>query len=420
MKQTIDKIAVVSFLLLVASLPFQKPSLFYFGGFSIAATDVLFPIASFLLLLSFVAGSKSFKLDRVYFFLAAYIAAFVITTIFAADSERSTLKTFATAYVVGLCFLTINFIEDEDVMRLACRVWLFASIVPLAVGLFALGLFYIAPESWLLPHLTYHYGAVPVGNYPRLSSTFVSASMFCNFLNVEILLLLIAKQRSWISNALFWALSASASLCAIFTISSGLGAVLLGIGLWIWCANSKSLSGRLALASGILVCIVSLASSFIALQPHSTAPYSISVPIINAQVYPSPRLMVWSEAVDNFLTSPIVGHGPGTPSASITYENTDGSYSLLTDAHNSFLSVATQTGILGLVAFFALTIYVLRVGCLEWRGDPIRAGVAIAFLTAFVIQGTTSAFEDTRHLWVLMGMLIAVRFSSGKVSAVDI
>ena len=299
-------------------------------------------------------------------------------------------------------------------MRLAIRVWLFASISPIAVGLFTIVLFYFSPTSWVLSHLTYHYGAVPVGNYPRLSSTFVSASMFCNFLNIELLLLFVAKHKNWIGAAFFWLMLLAASVCAIFTISSGLGAIFLAAGIWIWYSSGYCPIRRTALAGGVLICLLSLATSFIALQLHSTAPYSMHLPIFNWEVFPSSRLMVWQEAMNKFLTHPFVGNGPGMPSAAVKFENTEGGFSLLTDAHNSYLSVATQTGITGLIALVGLTVYLSHLGFRKWRKRPVQAGLAIAFLTAFVIQGLTGAFEDARHLWVSIGMLVAAATIEAK------
>ena len=275
MNEKIEKIAFVLFLVLVASLSIQKPSLFYVSGLPVTPTDFVFPVAGLFFLISVIWNPRKLQRDRIYLWLIAYLVAFAIATLFSPQFSRSAIKTLATGYLIGLCVLAFNLIDSEDRMRLAARVWLFASVAPLAVGMFTIVLFYVSPTSWLLPYLTYHYGAVPVGNYPRLSSTFVSASMFCNFLNVELLILLVAKYKNWIVGTFFWLMLIATSVCAIFTISSGLGALFLAIGIWIWYSSSNRLVGRVAFAGGTLLCLLSLASSFIALQPHSTAPYSI-------------------------------------------------------------------------------------------------------------------------------------------------
>ena len=408
MNEKIEKIAFVLFLVLVASLSIQKPSLFYVSGLSTTLTDIVFPVAGSFYLICILLNRSSFRFDKVYFFFAAYLAAFAIATIFSPQFTRSAFKALATGYLVAMGVLSFNAIDSEDRARQIFRIWLFASILPLLVGLFTIALFYISPANWLLPYLTYHYGAVPVGNYPRLSSTFVSASMFCNFLNVELMLLLAAQHKHWISEGFFWSIFTATIVCAMFTISSGLGALFLAVGIWIWFSSSNVRIRRVALVSGIAICFASLAASFVALQPHSTATYSVHLPIVNADLFPSSRLLVWSDSIQRFLEHPIFGNGPGMPSASVTFENTEGGFSILTDAHNAYLSVATQTGIFGLTALIALTIYLIRLGFKNIQNDPVQIGVAIAFLTAFVVQGLTGAFEDARHLWVVIGLLVAV------------
>jgi hypothetical protein len=68
--------------------------------------------------------------------------------------------------------------------------------------------------------------------------------------------------------------------------------------------------------------------------------------------------------------------------------------------------VATQTGLPGLLAILALVIYLLKIG-FRPKESQVRFGLAAAFLTGFVIQGLTSSFEDARHLWFLIGLLVA-------------
>jgi O-antigen ligase len=91
------------------------------------------------------------------------------------------------------------------------------------------------------------------------------------------------------------------------------------------------------------------------------------------------------------------------------FQNSDGTMSLLTDAHNTFLNVAAQAGILGLIGIIAIVAVVLRKGFAKTEGSDfyILRGLAIAFVAALVYDGLTGSFEDARHLWVLMGLILA-------------
>jgi len=269
-------------------------------------------------------------------------------------------------------------------------------IIPLLAAFLAIALFYFLPESSLLPDLTYHYGAVPVGNFPRVSSTFISASMFCNYLTVTLVFTLLAVKMKWIGKGLGAVIAFAVAVSAIFTVSIALGGVALAAGLWLWAVSANKTIGQI----GAIVC-AAIAIAFLAI-----APFSLSLlPGLSA----SSRLLVWRDAINTFLADPVTGRGFGTAVANVTYQNSDGSWSLLTDAHNTFLSLAAQSGMLGLIGMIAIVIVTLRSGFAKVEGDNfyVLRGLAIAFLAAFVYDGMTASFEDARHLWILVGLILA-------------
>ncbi|MFL6468266.1 MAG: O-antigen ligase family protein [Pyrinomonadaceae bacterium] len=413
------KLSFGVFLIFIATLAIQKPT-FTIAGQNLTASDILFPIVAILTFSSGVLRKIRVRWFPIYWVFAAYIAAFSLSTVFSAELSRSVLKTLATAYLIGIAVITISYINSQSRLRVTILTFLVASSVPILIGLLTIILFYLWNESPIIPLLTYHYGAVPVGNYPRLSSIFVSASMFCNFLNVVLMFLLIAYSKRWVSKMAFGLGIAAVIVTSIFTISSGLGTLFLAFGLWYWYLNPLRSAGRFAVWAGTLVFAITFLLSFFALQPHSTAPYTIHLPFFATELYPSSRLLVWSESVRTFTENFWIGTGPGVASAAVSFQNSEGSYSLLTDAHNSFLSVATQTGIFGFIALVTLTVYLLRNGFRKVHGEPIKFGVAAAFLTAFVLQGMTGSFEDARHLWFLIGLLVAVNEITKTNSAAEL
>ncbi len=402
----LECMAFIGFLVLVVSLAIQKPSIYVYSGLWITATDVLFPLVAIIVAIAYYRH-LSLLLSLVYFIIFAYATSFAISAFLTPTDGTGPAKAASILYLVGLALMASFVITNEERLKKTIVVWSAAAFLPFLVGLAAIVIYYIQPTNELLPYITHHFGAVPVGNFPRVSSTFVSASMFCNYANVAILMLLIANARGWIPNNLFWPCICIALMVTVFTVSSGLGAVALAIAIWLRNRLGSGIKGNGILVFGILICLAFLATSIVALQPHATAPFVWHVPYLGIDVYPSPRLMIWAESVRTFADNFLTGNGPGSPSASVLFHNTDGTYSVLTDAHNSFLSVAAQTGIIGLSAFSALCVSMLRLGNFRKSSDPIRFGLWTAFLTAFVIQGLTGAFEDARHLWVLMGMMIA-------------
>jgi hypothetical protein len=400
------------FLLLVFSLAFVTPSI-YVKNQRLAATDFLFPIVFALWLICVFLGRCKFRRHRFYWLLIFYFAAMFLSTVFSPDFSRSIVKLLGETYLLGLAVLTFNLVRDEKDFRRVIVAWLAGAFVAAAIGVVTILIFYVQPQSWLLDYTTYAYGAVPVGNYPRLKSTFVTASMFCNYLTVSLAMLFIAERAKIIGKALFSILYFLILICAVFTISSGIGGVALFIGVWYWTIyrDKQRLFARASLAFGITSAIFFCAMNCVALQPYANAPYSISLPFSETVLYPSSRFLVWTEGLKTFAANFFVGNGLGRSSCEVLFQNTDGSYSLLTDAHNIFINVAAQTGIFGLLAIAAIALYFLR----QMRRPKITddfsstafSGLTLAFLSAFIFQGLTGSFEDMRHLWVLIGLLLS-------------
>ena len=76
--------------------------------------------------------------------------------------------------------------------------------------------------------------------------------------------------------------------------------------------------------------------------------------------------------------------------------------------HNLFLNVAVQCGLLGIAAIIFLIAHVARRTCrLPWdQHRLIQVGLGLAWLNAFAYQGLTGSYEDARHLWVLLGLIV--------------
>lgn len=416
----IGKIAFGAFVVLTASLAIQKPSLLIVGGLSLTATDFVFPVSLVLTATAVLFGKLRIRGSTVYLLFGVYITAFVLGTVFSPNIARSAVKVFATVYLVGIAVIASIVIDSAFRLKIVVLTFLAASCIPILIGLLTIVIFYAAPESSFLPYVTYHYGAVPVGNYPRLSSMFVSASMFCNYLNVALIFLFGAFARNWIGKSFFWTGLSAIVVASMLTISAGLGAVFLAFGVWIWYTQPNSIRGRCSFVAGVSIFVLSLVLSFIALKPYDAAPYSFHLPFFDVELFPSSRLLVWSDGIKMFFANFLFGNGPGSPSASVIFQNSEGTFSYLTDAHNSFLSVATQTGIFGLAAFAILTIYLIKLGFTRARNAPLRYALAIGFLTAFVFQGVTGAFEDARHLWFTVGVLIAAEMISSNDSSAEV
>jgi O-antigen ligase len=121
--------------------------------------------------------------------------------------------------------------------------------------------------------------------------------------------------------------------------------------------------------------------------------------------------MIWTDALHHFLADPLTGRGIGVDPVLVHYLNPSGELETSTDAHNVFLSIAAQCGIVGLAALVALIAHLARRGLpltLD-EGSPaaMRTAIGIGLAATLVYEGLGGSFEDARHLWVGFGLLIA-------------
>ncbi len=411
-RSNLQKIIWFAFLALIFSLAIGTPFVYYQNQ-RIPLTDFLFLIVSLLFLLSIIFKTNKFRWHKFYWLLLFYFAAMLLSSIFSINPKPSFIKLLGEIYLLGLAVLTFNLVQTKNHFKQAILAWLYGTSVAIFVGLFTICLFYFQPQSQILQYTTSIYGAVPVGNYPRVTSTFISASMFCNYLNVSLILLFIAEHLKFVGKKLFWILTLLLLVCALFTISSGLGGIVLAVGVWLWLhfKDSKRVFAKLSLAGGIAVAVLFLAIIFFALQKYPNPPYSIKLPFSEIELLPSSRLLVWGGSLQTFSDNLLTGNGLDQDSCYVIFQNTDGSPSHLTDAHNIFLSVATQNGVLGLIAIVLIIYFFVRKFSYSTFNTSdavfLKNALVLAFICAFFYQGLTGSFEDTRHLWVLIGFILS-------------
>ena len=411
------------FALFVFALGFMQPGFGLLGFEAIPADLVFLPLVA-AWLVALIAGRAAFRWHRVYWLLLLYFGALAASALVSADPPRSAAKLVTEAYLLSLTVLASNLVRDADDLRLAARSWLAATAVIALVAAASLILFVAAPASPLLDYTRFHFGTLPPGEYPRFQLTFGNANMLCNYLTVSLALLLASAAAGWIRAPAFALMLGGIGLSAVFTISPGLGGIALLGATWLWLllrARHTRAAG-LALAAGIAAALLFVGATAVTPILHPTAPFLIHVPGLG-MLAPSGRLMVWIEAARTFVAHPLLGTGIGVDPVHVRYMDPSGNLQLLTDAHNSYLSIAAQSGLVGLAALLVLIGYALRL-TLPLRlapGNPnaVRLALGLGFANALVYQGLGGSFEDARHLWVLLGLLLAASRIEAEGFAVD-
>lgn len=390
-------------LALVFALPLMNPPV---RG-QLVAADLLF-----LLLLVVLAAEVLTRRRRMQWLpgfgaLIAFAVALAPSLLTSSNLGASLFKYATEFYLIGLAAITAWIVDSERMFRRVLAAWLAGTALVALVAVAALAAFATGWAPWLLTYSSYDFGSLPAGNYPRLSLTFVFSNMACNYLTVSLGLLLCARVSGYLGRGSFMLLLAGILVAAFSTISPGLGGIALlgGMGFFAMRRQKQAAAARSALMLGIAAAGLFLVALAVTPIAYPAAPFAIRLPG-GMTLYPSVRYLVWSAALDQFVHHPLIGMGVGVDPVHVRYLNPSGALEQLTDAHNIFLSIAAQCGILGLVGLGAIVWMAVRRTPTP-RGDLRRFLLGATFLDVFVYQGLGGSFEDTRHIWVLLGLLIA-------------
>jgi putative inorganic carbon (hco3(-)) transporter len=385
-------------LLLVATLPFLRIGAFKVGGLTVAATDLVFLPAALVWLLAVALRIAPLRRTSFYAPVALYLLAVLVSAALSAAPRASLGKAVAVAYLAGLAVLTVNVLDSLPRLQRVVRCWLLVSAITAAAALLGSVLFYFGLRDRQINLVLWNYGSLPAGNYPRIYGFFANGNMLCNYVIISACLTLYARRTGLIAARPAAALLIGLGITAALTISAGLGGLAVAVAVWLLCMaddRAKRLRARLA-----LVAALGIAAAF---------QLATSISTTAAGLAPSSRAMAWQDALQTFLAHPLVGKGVGAEVADATWRNPSGVLEHLTEAHNVWLSVAAQEGLLGLLGFASVVVWLLW----RWRHPApgadrvLISALGAAFCGALLVQGLTGAFEDTRHLWVLMGLLAA-------------
>ena len=400
-----------SFLTLVVSLPLVNPFNLPLFNSVIPATDFIFLAVFAIWILALIQNKTSLRHSRFYFFLFLYAAAMTVSTVFSTDFNRSAIKLAGEFYLLALAILTFNVVRNLPDLRRVFFAWSIGTALTIVASLVGFALFYIGYKTKAENFALFQYGTLPVGNFPRLQALFNDANMACNYLSVSLMLALIADRIGWLKKLPSRILQAGIWFTAFFAFSPGLGGMFLAQGLWNWAKYRKTKKHRFAFGSLLTGAFLAIAFFAATVVHPDTANTDLDwrLPVVNYTIEPAARALIWQQAIDTIAQNPVLGSGLNAEAASLNYITLSVEPHYLTDAHNIFLSVAVQTGFVGLAAFTLLIYFLLKCflpfESFENSQSIVKIGLGIAFINAFLYQGLAGSFEDARHLWILIGLL---------------
>lgn len=397
------------YLLFVASLPFSTLFQSKLFGLTVQLPDLLFLIATAGFVVAVITQRETPRWSRFYLCLAAYACALVLSTITSANPAQSAAKLVGKFYLIGIAALTINIVTSAWMLRRVLQAWLSGAAIAVFLSLIGIVLFYLGvtdPNINLVVHPIF--GSLPPGNYPRIEGFFLYPAMLCNFLGVSWMFLILFSSTGWLRTRTYVLLGAAMLIVNAFTLTPGLGGIFLSTGYFLRerLKNQRPIIAYLILGLTTLAAVAFFFAASFTLFSYDSA--NSRMPLIDGGMSPSHRALAWKTSLETFTTHPITGRGVGMPVARSEFIDPSGNRQLLTDAHNTYLSVLGETGILGFAAFMSIVLFP-TLSLIRWRStdvvDPtIKLCLLLALVDAFFYQSLTGSYEDTRHLWVLFGI----------------
>jgi hypothetical protein len=399
-------------LLYVVALPIVRPLDTRLLGIHVFATDIIFAAAFAFWLASVFRRGPWFDL-RYLVFAGIFFLALFISTIFSTEPRRSLLKLSGVFYLIATSIVIADLVRDLGFLRYLAYAWVAGSLLTIlgtAIGLIG---FFLGFDSMATNFFLFHFGSLPPGHYPRIRAFFENPNMTANYVNVAVMIVLGAWRAGWLSARLAIGLAILLGASALLAISPGLGGLILSVGLWaaLTIFYDRSRVRALVLAGCVVAAVLAFLST--AVSPVVLdVERAFNIPLIEKRIEPSVRALVWQNSLERGMEFPILGRGTGTDAALLRSQVATGHNLVLRDAHQAWLNVFGQAGIVGLTAFIALCCYLFSICRFRVDEDSERsqmlAACSCAYVGAFLFQNLSGSFEDARQLWVLVGMLVGL------------
>jgi len=283
----------------------------------------------------------------------------------------------------------------------AADAWLLGTAICLVVTWFGV---LLGPEA-LQARVLYGGGSIHGLPMPRVSGPFPHPNMFGDYLVVSGCIL----WTRWRALGDVWGRGplAAAWLLAgtlLVTVSSawlGAGVLLTAIGLHTMRQRDK----RLAIQwkrPGPVILVVTGVTLFTMTLAGLVVPMGVDVAglsLTGSGIRPA----IWGSALETFQEAPIGGVGarPFLAVAADPFDATSATGSW--DAHNVYLSILGQFGLVGAALLGAALAVLIRT--LVPRGATRKHAVLLVALLAAGIHGVAVANEEFRHLWALLGLI---------------
>ena len=334
--------------------------------------------------------------------LALYVLVYAIQSVYSPDFEKA-LQQMVFFYVpFALLFCLLRRLQwTPKLVRTCMYVVVGLALVFAAVGFVE----YETKTIFLNPKLI---AANDVHTYFTVNSVFFDPDIFGRFLALVMIglavpLLFGRNAREQIEATVVLAILWPA---LVLTLSrSSLGALLVGLGTLAalrWKASHTLLVGAAVVAIGAAAILVS---------PKT---FGLNQGANNAT---SGRANLVSGGIDLFRARPVWGYGSGSFAHEYSAHHRNTSLTL-SASHTIAITIAAEQGLIGELAYLAIVVVAAVVLVRGARTDPVRAGIAAAFVALVFHTLLYADFLEDPFTWTLLGIGAALAAAAGRASAI--
>ncbi len=370
--------------LLAISIPLMK--IIEIGGKKInfAVCDFVLILILIHIMLTFLSNRKELvfpNLALFYLFVAVTLISTLASMIWIAKTQSvffTMVEVIKFLVVVIYFFIFYFYLETTDEIHLFFKYWVIISVFEVLLGLF--GLVTHNPDFSL--------------DY-RIQGSFANPNLFAMYLNasvyISLYLYLKFKQKIYLFATLFFIFG--------IIVSASRGA-LLGLTLsflfFILYKNKYKLRIILSLFFVALVFSFSLAFTDIDLSYNISRLETFSR--LDSEDNLGERTHLWKMGIKIIENYPFLGVGKGNfIFAANNLVETEGTK--FNAAHNTYISIASETGILNLLIFLGLLTHVFLNLFWYVRANNLLPKIILTILLAFVTQALVMNIENIRFFW---------------------
>ncbi len=415
----IFKTPLLGLLTVVFLLPFERIGSIDLSGVTVRPSQIVALVTIVAFLWQQLASKKfSFQKNPMVIPTVAFLLSNLISLFFAINFTRGVEVFVFTTFVAGVSFVVPQIVTTKEHVEKLVRILMISAVLVSLFGIYQ----FIGDLIGLPPTLT-GLGVLytkAVFGFPRIQSTAAEPLYFANYLlipiGVALSLLLNAKKQNT-----FWWLVVIMLFVVNFllTLSRGGYVGFVGLVIVLAIAHYKHVFSKKNLALyGIIFGVAAVAFGFL-IGFSSNAREAVNTFWGQAFNFSSgasieERQGTVSQALWQFAGHPIFGIGPGNFGPAIAERPLVTPTAGWLIVNNETIELLTETGIVGLTLFVLVLAIVFFRSIRAFRAarDPYIKNVLAGLLAAFVavfIQYQSFSTLFVLHVWVLMGLLVAVQ-----------